>query len=193
MVLRLRGPAGLDAFDRRRQPGQGAIVWVDRAGRVRSVVWLDQRTHTEECACAPLVFLCASTLGSTRALLLSRWSQSASGLGGGSGVLGRYLMDHVMVRARGQGPHRGLLTRRGAASTFRFDARELGAPRSGRGFGVQLYQGPAGTTRSYFSATSFGEMLPRPENRSIPSCGTPGRSGAAHRPRIQRRGAYSGA
>jgi hypothetical protein len=38
-------------------------VWVDRAGRVRSVVWLDQRTHIEECACAPLVFLCASTLG----------------------------------------------------------------------------------------------------------------------------------
>ena len=45
----------------------------------------------------------------------------------------------------------------------RFDARDNLLP-SGRGFGVQLYQFPGGRGRSHFTAVSFGEMLPRPEN-----------------------------
>jgi choline dehydrogenase-like flavoprotein len=149
---------------------QGAIVRevvVDRSGRVRGVVWLDQRTRSVERASAPLVFLCASTLESTRVLLLSRSSQGTGGLGASSGVLGRHLMDHVMVRGGGQGPPvlPGAAHKKGRCLYLpRFDARELGPPRAGRGFGVQLYQGPAGTD-SYLAAASFAEMLPRPENR----------------------------
>ena len=47
----------------------------------------------------------------------------------------------------------------------RFDARECASPSPGRGFGVQVYQFPGSGGRSHFSAYSFGEMLPRAENR----------------------------
>ena len=131
-------------------------------------VWIDQQNRSEERARAPLVFLCASALESTRLLLLSRSRQSPDGLGAASGALGRYLMDHVMVSARGWG--RPLSQTASSAPgrclyLSRFDARELSSPRPGRGFSVQLYQTPAGAERSHFSAGSFAEMLPRPENR----------------------------
>jgi len=150
---------------------QGAIVReieVDTYGRVRGVVWHDQRNHTEERASAPLVFLCASSLESTRILLLSRSGRSPDGLGAASGALGRYLMDHVLVRAGGVGPpvSPGPAPEEGRCLYLpRFDAREFTVPGRGRGFGVQLYQIPAGSTKSYFTMTSFAEMLPRPENR----------------------------
>src|SRR5690606_23693170 len=52
-----------------------------------------------------IVFVCASTLESTRILLNSRSREHPDGLGGNSGVLGRYLMDHTMQHgARGVGP-----------------------------------------------------------------------------------------
>ena len=42
-----------------------------------------------------LVFLCASTVGSTQILLNSRSDSFPEGLANGSGTLGRYLMDHT--------------------------------------------------------------------------------------------------
>ena len=150
---------------------QGAIVReieVDSRGRVQGVIWLDQRTGTAEHSRAPLVFLCASTLESTRVLLLSHSSRSTGGLGAASGVLGRCLMDHVKIQAVGDGPPLapGPPPEVGRCLYLpRFDARELSTPPPGRGFGVQLYQMPAGQERSYFSANSYAEMLPRMENR----------------------------
>jgi choline dehydrogenase-like flavoprotein len=150
---------------------QGAVVReieTDRSGRVQGVIWLDQRNRTEHFAPAHLVFLCASTLESTRILLLSRSSQSGGGLGAASGVLGRCLMDHVQVSAKGHGPPLlpGSPPQVGRCLYLpRFDARGLPVPPPGRGFGVQLYQEPQGKDRSYFAAVSFAEMLPRPENR----------------------------
>lgn len=44
---------------------------------------------------ARVILLCASTLESTRILLNSTSNQFPNGLGNSSGVLGRYLMDHV--------------------------------------------------------------------------------------------------
>jgi choline dehydrogenase-like flavoprotein len=159
------------ARTKRVQIREGAIVReieVDGSGRVRGVVWLDQRKRTAERTPAPLVFLCASTLESTRVLLLSHSSRSTSGLGAASGVLGRRLMDHVKIQAVGDGPPLAPGPPQEVGRCLylpRFDARELPAPRPGRGFGVQLYQHPAGRERSYFSANSFAEMLPREENR----------------------------
>ncbi len=158
------------AFTGRLLIYEGAIVReveVDRSGRVRGVVWVDQRTCADERACASLVFLCASTLETTRVLLLSRSPQGGEGLGAASGVLGGYLMDHVMLNAEGEGPPLapGAPPVPGRCLYLpRFDQRELPALRSGRGFGVQLYQTPAGQ-RSIFWATSFAEMLPRAANR----------------------------
>jgi choline dehydrogenase-like flavoprotein len=147
----------------------GAIareIEVDESGRVRGVVWIDQQSRTEQRACAPLVFLCASALESTRLLLLSRSARSPNGLGATSGVLGRYLMDHVFVRAAGEAPARspGPALEAGRCLYLpRFDARDWPAPGPGRGFGVQVMQTSAGG--GGFTAVSFGEMLPRPENR----------------------------
>jgi len=84
---------------------EGAIVRqidVDRSGRVRGVIWFDQQSGTDVRACAPLVFLCASALESTRILLLSRSSKSPQGLGADSSVLGRNLMDHIIVTGWGR-------------------------------------------------------------------------------------------
>lgn len=150
---------------------QGAVVRqieVDDSGHVRGVTWIDQRNGSEQRASAQRVFLCASALESTRLLLLSRSSRCPDGLGASSGVLGRNLMDHIMVWAAGSGPPLlpGPPPEDGRCIYLpRFDARELSAPGPGRGFGVQAYQAPAGANWSYFTFVSFGEMVPRAENR----------------------------
>ena len=94
--------------------------------------------------------------------------ESPDGLGASSGVLGRYLMDHVRVRAEGTGPPLppGPPPEEGRCLYLpRFDARDLSAPGPGRGFGVQITQKSRSEGRSHFYAASFAEMLPRPENR----------------------------
>lgn len=150
---------------------QAAIVReieVDSSGRVRGVIWIDHQKCSEEHARASLVFLCASTLESTRILLLSRSSRSPNGLGAGSGVLGRCLMDHFKIEATGEGPllPPGPPPEEGRCLYLpRFDARELPVPPPGRGFGVQMYHGPADPERTGFHASSYAEMLPRADNR----------------------------
>ena len=151
---------------------QGAVVngvEVDAAGCVSGVTWIDEAARSAQRVHAPLVFLCASTLESTRILLLSKSADSPTGLGDGSGFLGRHLMDHLLVKAEGEAPP---LVEPPAAvvpghCVFlpRFDARHSPAPAPGRGFGVQLHQYAGGMGRSYFVMTSFGEMLPQMENR----------------------------
>ena len=150
---------------------QGAIVReieVDGSGRVRGVIWIDHQTGREARARASLVFLCASTLESTRILLLSRSSRSPNGLGAASGVLGRCLMDHIKVEATGERP---LLAPEPAPEQGRclylprFDARELAAPLPVRGFGVQIYHHPANPDSAVFHASAYAEMLPRKDNQ----------------------------
>ncbi|HEY1579281.1 MAG TPA: GMC family oxidoreductase [Terracidiphilus sp.] len=149
----------------------GAIarkIEVDASGRARGVVWIDHQSGKEERAQAPLVFLCASALESTRLLLLSRSTRSPEGLGASSGALGRYLMDHIFVQVLGKGPPLSPAQAHAERRSLylpRFDARELPSPEAGRGFGVQVSQAPADEEWSSFSAASFGEMLPRAENR----------------------------
>lgn len=150
---------------------EGAVVKqidVDQSGKVRGVVWFDEQSGAEVRASAPLVFLCASALESTRILMLSRSSRSPHGLGAASGALGRYLMDHILVTGWGGGPplKPGPALEDGRAIYLpRFDSRNEPRPRSEQGFGVQLYQFPGGNGHSHFTAVSFGEMLPREESR----------------------------
>jgi choline dehydrogenase-like flavoprotein len=166
----------LEALEAAAQTGrlqclQGAVVReirVDGSGNVSGVSWIDHQTRSEQQASAPLVFLCASALESTRLLMLSRSQRSPQGLGASSGVLGRYLMDHVVVGVEGFGPPQSdWPTPEPGRCLYlpRFDARASPVPGPARGYGVQIYQFQVGGGRSYFCAFSFAEMLPRPENR----------------------------
>jgi choline dehydrogenase-like flavoprotein len=165
----------LDALEAAAMTGrllcrQGAVarkILVDSSGRAHGIIWIDQQSGTTERVYAPLIFVCASTLESTRLLLLSGSPQSPLGLGAASGVLGRCLMDHITVSAMGlarplaPGPDR----EQGRCLYLpRFDARTLSKPAAGRGFGVQVYQFPSSLGGVFF-AVSFGEMTPRLENR----------------------------
>jgi choline dehydrogenase-like flavoprotein len=151
---------------------QGAIareILVDSSGRAHGIVWIDQQSGTTERLYAPLIFVCASTLESTRLLLLSRSAQSPHGLGAASGVLGCGLMDHITVSAMGLAPPLapGADREQGRCLYLpRFDARTLSKPAPGRGFGVQVYQFSSRFGALFF-AVSFGEMIPRSENRVI--------------------------
>ena len=63
----------------------------DRATGVRVI---DRKTNEAREYDGRLVFLCASTLGSTQILLNSATPRHPNGLANSSGALGRYLMDH---------------------------------------------------------------------------------------------------
>ncbi len=69
-------------------------VVMDR-GRARGVRYIDAVDRTEHVVEASVVMLCASTLESTRLLMLSRSDAWPAGLANRSGVLGHYLMDHM--------------------------------------------------------------------------------------------------
>jgi choline dehydrogenase-like flavoprotein len=148
---------------------QGAIVRDVRVGpdgRAAGVSWVDHATGRDMSARAPIVFVCASALESTRILLLSR-SAFGDPIGARSGALGTCLMDHVFVWAEGTG---GALA--GEPEPLvpgrcvylpRFDLR-MGRESSTRGFGVQIYRWSLGSGRSHFRGVSHAEMTPRAEN-----------------------------
>jgi choline dehydrogenase-like flavoprotein len=148
----------------------GALVQrveADGDGRVRGVAWHDRQARCSAAARAPLVFLCASALESTRILMVSQ-SGTGNGLARSSDALGRHLMDHIMVKVEGvghklAGEHVSIDDGR-CLYLPRFDLRD-GGEDPGRGYGVQVYQGFAGGDQSYFTAVAFCEMAPRAENR----------------------------
>ena len=67
-------------------------VTMDRStGRASGIAYIDRVTRSPREVRAKVVVLCASTIESTRLLLNS----APGGLANSSGVLGRYLMDHI--------------------------------------------------------------------------------------------------
>ena len=147
----------------------GAVVreaLVGVSGAVEGVAFVDDATMTQRTVKAPLVFVCASTLESTRILLMSG---REGGLGRASGMLGRNLMDHIVMSGQGQGgplPGGRVLLEDGRSVFLpRFDRRNGGEGEGQRGYGVQLYRMSQGANASFFQAVTFSEMTPRPENR----------------------------
>ncbi|MCF2947898.1 GMC family oxidoreductase [Paraglaciecola aquimarina] len=63
--------------------------------RVTGVKVIDSETKQEHIFRSKIVFLCASTIASTQILMNSRSKAAPKGLGGSSGALGHYLMDHT--------------------------------------------------------------------------------------------------
>ena len=82
-----------------------SVVYDASGERASGVQVVDANTLERRRYNGRMVFLCASTLGSTQILLNSRSENFPNGLANSSGVLGHYLMDHVGgVRAGGRIP-----------------------------------------------------------------------------------------
>ena len=64
--------------------------------RASGVRVIDANSKQRTTYTAQLIFLCASTVGSTQLLLNSRSALFPNGLANSSGVLGHYLMDHMV-------------------------------------------------------------------------------------------------
>ncbi|HEX5788790.1 MAG TPA: GMC family oxidoreductase, partial [Woeseiaceae bacterium] len=71
-----------------------SLIYDAQNRRVRGVRVIDNEDLSEREYLGRVVFLCASTLGSTQILLNSRSRHFPDGLANSSGVLGHYLMDH---------------------------------------------------------------------------------------------------
>ncbi len=150
---------------------QGAVVRhveLEPNGRASGVVFYDQREGTLRLAKAPMIFLGASTLESTRILLASRNERMPGGIGARSGALGRFLMDHVSIKVQGVSPSLGLEAKPLDVGQClylpRFDARETGDPGDRRGFGVRVYYTPAPGRAAHCTLVADAEMLPDPSN-----------------------------
>lgn len=73
------------------------VLYDEEKNRVTGVRVIDAITNETTDYKAKVIFLCASTLGTTQLLLNSATKRFPNGLGNSSGVLGKYLMDHTWV------------------------------------------------------------------------------------------------
>jgi choline dehydrogenase-like flavoprotein len=71
------------------------LLYDERQRKVAAVHYIDTETKARHKVNAKLVFLCASTVGSTQILLNSKDGAHPAGFANASGALGRYLMDHT--------------------------------------------------------------------------------------------------
>lgn len=72
-----------------------SLIFDSKARRIMGVRVIDTQSHAALEFQAPLIFLCASTLESTRILLNSATLEFPAGLANSSGELGHNLMDHI--------------------------------------------------------------------------------------------------
>ncbi len=71
-----------------------SLIYDEKTNRVKGVRVIDNEDLSTREYFADVVFLCASTVGSTQILLNSKSKKFPNGLANSSGVLGHYLMDH---------------------------------------------------------------------------------------------------
>jgi choline dehydrogenase-like flavoprotein len=172
-----------------------SVIYDEERDRAAGVRFVDTQSGELHEVYAPVIFLCASTLGTTRLLLNSRSTRFPDGLGNSSGVVGHYLMDHhFIVGAGGEVP--GLLDRYyegNRPNGFYIPRyRNLSSPGSDRlkfvrGYGYQGGAGRGGWGRGAgepgigvelkrklrepgpwgVGMTGFGECLPYRENTAL--------------------------
>ncbi len=70
------------------------VIFDEKTQRATGVRFVDRNTKQTEEVFAKIVFLNASTLGTTYVLLNSKSNRFPDGLGNDSGAIGHYLMDH---------------------------------------------------------------------------------------------------
>lgn len=168
-----------------------SVIYDEENDRATGVRVIDRETHEEMEFYGKIIFLCASTLGSTHILLNSTSNRFPEGLANSSGVLGHYLMDHhFMVGATAEMPgyedqyYAGRRPNGIYMPRFRNIDEESEHPDFIRGYGYQGGASRAGWGRGVAEAgfgaafkdslrepgpwmmnlLGFGEMLPREES-----------------------------
>lgn len=168
-----------------------SIIYDERQDRAVGVRVVDAETKEMLEYRARIIFLCASTLGSTQVLLNSRSPRFPGGLGGSSDALGRYLMDHhFQIGATGEVegfedryyhgnrpvgfyiPRYRNISPETTMDTFvrgygiEGEAYRPSWPRGSEipGFGIELKSRLRDPGPWQVSMTGFGETLPRYEN-----------------------------
>ncbi|MFO1265363.1 MAG: GMC family oxidoreductase [Rubrivivax sp.] len=161
-----------------------------KTGHATGVRALDTKTRSGQTYTARMVFLCAGAFNSVAVLLRSASAQHPNGLANGSGVLGRYIMDHANgLAAVGPVPgfeaHTTFGNRPTGIIVPRFRNLAQRDPRFLRGYTYQggafqrswtRGQGAAGLGADFkgqlrapgpwmFAFVAFAECLPRAENR----------------------------
>lgn len=71
-----------------------SLIYDDASKKVKGVRVIESNTLKQKTFLAKMVFLCASTLGSTQVLLNSKCQSYPNGIANSSGMLGKNLMDH---------------------------------------------------------------------------------------------------
>jgi choline dehydrogenase-like flavoprotein len=71
-----------------------SLIYDEKTNRVKGVRVIDNDDLSEREYFAKVIFVCASTIGSTQILMNSTSKKFPNGIANSSGVLGHYLMDH---------------------------------------------------------------------------------------------------
>jgi choline dehydrogenase-like flavoprotein len=131
-------------------------------GRAAGVRYVDRRTHRDREVRARMVVLSASSIESARLLLVSATSRHPAGLGNSSGMVGRYLMDHVHLGGINADMPIEARDQRAAGWGYIPQFRNVATTTADffRGYGIQVF-----TEGQQCAFTAFGEMLPHPDNR----------------------------
>lgn len=166
-----------------------SIIYDDKTKKATGVRVIDQNNHEKREYHARVIFLCASTLGSTQIMLNSTSETFKDGFANSSGALGHYLMDHL-CQTGATGEISGMLDKyyigrkpngiyiprfknltEDVEDYVRGYGYQGGAQRQAwkdrlgdKGFGADFkesFKNPGGWV---FNLEGFGEMLPRHDN-----------------------------
>jgi choline dehydrogenase-like flavoprotein len=145
-----------------------------QTAKIKGVACIDRETGAAFEVAGRIIVLCASTIESVRILLNSRCSQFPNGIGNSSGLLGRFLLDHLVVWIAGtleQDKHEAIHHPLGGAHGIlipKFRNVTEPCPSFCRGYGIwggmQRTPGQSQDIGSWF-LNSLIEVLPRANNR----------------------------
>lgn len=166
-----------------------SVMTDPKTGRATGVRVIDSNTKQTRIYEAKIIFMCASTIGTTQILLNSKSAANQKGLGNSSDMLGRYLMDHIGNGAVGYLPGYEDRFYRGRRPTGFYVPRFRNVSEPAdfvRGFGFQGGAGRRGWKAAWepgagigasakqkarkpgpwlMFLSGFGEMLPNRDNR----------------------------
>ncbi len=167
-----------------------SVIYDPKTNRATGVRVIDAETMETREYFAKVIFLCASTLGTTQIMLNSKSETFPNGIANSSGVLGHYLMDHLYTagatgRVEGfeeeyysgrrptglaMAPFRNITEKnskflRGYMLTGGAQRTPWDAFAQQDGFGADFKKSIRNAGSWYFHLGGSGEMLPRYENQ----------------------------